>query len=197
MSSTRSECYGALIFVQVYLISFEMVDKVVDAVILKKYDEGKISNNPQDTVYYALLAFFIIGLLISLTRITLSVLTIKQHCCSSEGRTNEAIRFWTSLTKVWLEALPQALFGRFFFGDCAITDDLKQWGQAFGFFSLLPFILFLFHLIYYWCPYCKYQHDERPHSLTLLAVSSTLKASLVGIFCTIKTIIAFTERCTL
>ena len=87
---------------------------------------------------------------------------IKKHCSSSEDRINEAIRFWSSLAKVWLEALPQAILGRFFFGECAVTDDLKQWGQAFGLFSLLPFIQFLFHLIYYWCPYCKYQHDEKP-----------------------------------
>lgn len=194
--SSNSECYEALLFVQVYLISIELVDKVVDAVMLKKYSEGKVSNNPQDSVYYALVAFFITGLLISFARITLSILAIKKHCSSREDRINEAIRFWSSLAKVWLEALPQAIFGRFFFGECAVTDDLKQWGQAFGLFSLLPFIQFLFHLIYYWCPYCKYQHDEKPNPLTLLAVSSTLKASLLGIFCAVKTIIAFTERCT-
>ena len=198
MGSVKSECYGAHLFVNVFFISVEIVDKVVDAVILKKYKEGKLSNNPQENVYYALDAFFFIGLFISLARSALSLRAIKQHCCTSnydKGKTNEAIHFWMSLAKLWLEAFPQAMFGRFFFGDCATTDAMKSWGQAFGFFSLLPFIVFVFHLVYHCCPYCKYQYDEEPKPLTLLVVFTTLMGSLLGSVCAVLSIIAFTERC--
>ena len=198
MGSVKSEGFG----VQVHgcLIFFEIVDKFVDYVILMKYKEGKISNNPQEDVYYAFAAFFFTGILISLARSALSLREIKQLCCIgnySKDKTNAAIHLWMSLAKVWFEAFPQAIIVKFGFEDCATTDDIKIWGQAFGFFSLLPIIVFIFHVVSYYCYQCcqKRHYDDGPNLLTGCAMFLTLISSVVGTGFAVISIIDFNKRC--
>ena len=62
---------------------------------------------------------------------------------------------------------------------------MKSWDPAFGPFSLLPFIVFVFYLLYYSVYYycCqKYEYDEEPHSLTVFAMLVTLILSAGCIF---------------
>ena len=199
MGSVMSEGFGA--YLHGCLVIIETVDKVVDVVIFSKYYEGKISNNPQESVFFALLVFLIVGFVISITRNLLSLHRIMQLCCTgnySKDKTNQAIHFWMSLAKVWFEAFPQAIIAKLYFGNCATTDDMKIWGQAYGSFSMLPFIVFVFYLVYYSvCYNCcqKYEYDEEPNSLTVFAMFVTLILSAGCIFAAIQSIIAFNELC--
>ena len=125
-----------------------------------------------------------------------------QNCANMlqrrRGETNEAIHLWMSAIKVWLEAFPQALIAYFYFGDCSTTTDAKRWGQIFGFVSLLPFLVFGFHLYYYCACYdCgkRYRYDKEPNLLMMFAMIATLLLSLGCVIATIHLIMDFNKFC--
>ena len=70
--------------------------------------------------------------------------------------------------------------------------------QIFGFVSLLPFLVFGFHLCYYWACYdCgkRYKYDKEPNLLLMLAMITTLLLSLGCVIATIHLIIDFNKFC--
>ena len=183
------------------LILVEIPDKVLDVIIYYMYSKGEIISHPSDNVTAALFAFVGIGFAISVARKLLCGHRIAQMCCNGDygrGETNEAIHLWMSAIKVWLEAFPQALITYFYFGDCSTTTDAKHWCQIFGFVSLLPFLVFGFHLCYYWAYYdCgkRYKYDKEPNLLMMLAMIATLLLSLGCIVATIHLIMDFNKFC--
>ena len=175
------------------LIAYEIADKLVDFVITSEYEEGNISDNPKDSVHDALNAFFHIGLLITTIRTILYAWIIQlygRNGDDSHGKKYDAINLWMSLAKALFEAFPQATIAKFFFGDCAATDSMKTLVQAFGVFSIFPFIMFVWHLFYYYC-----KHDEGPSQVTVFIMFITFIFSVVGFIFACLSINAFNERC--
>lgn len=91
------------------LVLYEIADKAVDLVITIRYDEGRISSNPQDSVYYALVTFLTTGFLITSLRVILYIRTIKLPSGDDDDQeaTRDAINLWISLSKSLFEAFPQ------------------------------------------------------------------------------------------
>lgn len=183
-----------------FFILVEIVDKVVDGFIVSKYDAGEISNDRKEGVFVALVSFLIIGIVITvLGKVAVSLYRIQELCWEgdcSEGKTDRTIHLWTTLVKVWCEALPQTMIIKFSFGNCATTDDMKIWGQAFNFFSLLPFIMYFLHFLSYYCYHCseKCECDDVEPPPTVFAII-TLALSAGCIVVAIPSIIAFNELC--
>ncbi|KAJ7390383.1 hypothetical protein OS493_025635 [Desmophyllum pertusum] len=130
------------------LIAYEVADKLVDFTISAEYEEGNLSNNPKDSVHDAINAFFSIGLVLTTIRTILYAWRIHLYYTDddSQDKTHDAINLWMSLAKAMFEAFPQATIAKFFFGDCAATNSMKTLVQAFGVFSIFPFIMFVCYL---------------------------------------------------
>ncbi|KAJ7390386.1 hypothetical protein OS493_025639 [Desmophyllum pertusum] len=176
------------------LIAYEIADKLVDFAITSEYEEGNISDDPKDSVYDALFAFFVIGLHITIIRTILYIWRIQLYRTGDDSRdkTHDAINLWMSLAKTVFEAFPQATIAEFFFGDCAATNSMKTLVQAFGVFSIFPFIMFVCYLFYY---YCCCEQDEAPNLITVIIMFITFIFSVVGFIFTCLSINAFNERC--
>lgn len=57
------------VFAHGCLIVNEIADKLVDLLVVNDYKDGNISDNPQDSVTKALIAFLTIGLILSIQRV--------------------------------------------------------------------------------------------------------------------------------
>ena len=182
-----------------FFILVEIADKVVDGFIVSKYDAGEISNNRKDDAYVALVSFFIIGFIITVLRKVVSICRIVQLCREddcSEGKTARTIHLWTSVVKVWFEAFPQTMIIKFSFGNCATTDEMKIWVQAFNFFSLLPFIMYVLHLLSYYYHHGSEKCESdyvKPPSTEFAIITLALSAGCIVV--AIPSIIAFNEIC--
>ena len=173
------------------LILYEIADKAVDLVITIRYDEGRISSNPQDSGYYALVTFLVTGFLITSLRVTLYIRTIKLSSGDDDDQeeTRDAINLWISLSKSLFEAFPQTTIAQFYFGNCAQTGNIKTLVQAFDVFSMFPFIMFVCHSVYYYCA------QDETNRLTAVIMVVAFILSLLGFVFACISIIDFNERC--
>ena len=177
--------YGCWIF-------YEIADKAVDLVVAMRYKEGRMSNNPQDSVYYALVTFLATGFLITSLRIILYLRTIKLSLEDDDDHDEirAAISIWISLSKAALfEAFPQTTIAQFYIGNCAQTGNVKTLVQAFDVYSIFPFVMFFCHSIYYYCAY------EETNGLTVVIMVITFIFPLVGFVFACISINDFNERC--
>lgn len=173
------------------LILCEIADKAVDLVITIRYKEGRTSNNPQDSVYYALVTFLATGFLITSLRIILYLRRIKlsPEDDDDQDETRDAINLWTSFSKALFEAFPQTTIAQFYFGNCAQTGNIKTLVQAFDVFSIFPFIMFVCHSIYYYCAY------EETNGITVVIMIIAFIFSVVGFVFACISINDFNDRC--
>ena len=172
-------------------ISYEIADKAVDLVITIRYKEGRIPNNSQDSVYYALITFLVTGFLITSLRIILYLRRIRLSLedDADQDETRAAINLWISLSKALSEAFPQTTIAQFYFGNCAQTGGMKTLVQPFDVFSIFPFVMFACHSIYYYCA------NEETNRLTVVIMVTTFIFSLVGFVFACISIDEFNERC--
>jgi len=180
------------ILVHGYLILHEIADKFVDFFVVTNYEDGNISNDPQYNVYTALMGFFIIGLIITILRGGLYLWRIHFYCKGddSQDETHAAINLWMSLAKVWLEALPQSTIAKFYFGNCALKDNIKALVLVFDVFSIFPFVMFACHMFYYCCAL-----ERGPNLATLVILAFTFIFSIVGIIFAAISIADFNNSC--
>ena len=124
--------------------------------------EGRISNNPQDSVYYALVTFLATGFLISSLRIILYLRTIKLSLEDDDDHDEirAAISLWISLSKALFEAFPQTTIAQFYFGNCAQTGNVKTLVQAFDVFSIFTLVMFFCHSIYYYWSWLSHSYSH-------------------------------------
>ena len=139
------------------LIIYEILDKYVDTATAVEYHKGKLFHKPKDSVYRALLAFTIIGGIISLLRICLYVWGIRLNCSGNKSydKLYDDLNMAMQSIKVILEAFPQSAIAKFGFVHCPIKK--YGWGiwvldPAFDGFCGMPFIFFLLSLC---CCYCR------------------------------------------
>lgn len=141
--------------IKVVFIIYEALDKFVDIATAVEYHKGKLFIKPKDSVYRALLAFTIIGGIISSFRILLYGWRIYLNCSSEERYDKRYDDFDMGMQsiKVALEVFPQSVIAEFYFVHCPIKK--YGWGfldPAFDSFCGAPFIFFLFSLC---CCYCR------------------------------------------
>lgn len=172
------------------LILYEIADKLVDLFVANNYEDGNISNDPQGSVHTALMVFFVIGLTVTIGRVGLYLWIIQLYRTDDggDGETHAAINLWMSLAKVWLEAFPQSAIAKFYFGNCALKDNIKTLVQAFDVFSIFPFIMFVFFSCVYWCAL-------EPNRATRFILTITFILSIVGIIFAGISIKDFNDRC--
>ena len=143
--------------IKIFLIIYEILDKFVDIATAVEYHKGKLFHKPKDSVYRALLAFTIIGGIISFFRICLYVWRIYLNCSSDEryDKRYDDLDMGMQSIKVALEAFPQSVIAKFYFVHCPLKK--YGWGirildPAFDSFCGFPFVLFLGSLC---CCYCR------------------------------------------
>ena len=160
------------IIVNIGFIVYETLDKSVDIATAVEYYRGRLFYNPNESVYRALLAFTIIGGIISfIIRIPLYVWRIYLDCKGNKSydKRYDDLNLGTQSIKVVLEAFPQSAIAKFGFVHCPIKK--YGWGvrfldPTFDGFCGLPFIFFLCYLCYYGCKHilriksCCQEGDE-------------------------------------
>jgi len=174
------------------LILYEIADKLVDLFIANNYEDENITNDPKDSVHTALMVFFVIGLNVTIPRVGLYLWRIHLYRTGDDSKNeiHAAINLWMSLAKVWLEAFPQSAIAKFYFGNCALEDNIKALVQAFDVFSIFPFIMFVCYTYYY----CR-TLEEGSNRATTLVLLITLILSIVGIIFAGISINNFNDRC--
>ena len=198
MGPTERDLLSSLLYG--FFIIVEIADRVVDGFILTKYEAGEISNDRNENVYIALIVFMVIGICITILHAVISGYRIFKLCCEgdcSKGRTDRTIRIWMTLVKV-LEAFFQTIISHFYFGDCAKTSDLRIWGIAFNIFSLLPFIMYVFHFFTYYSSHGLQECDCDDVSIRKVMGALfriTLIPSALGSYFAYKSIMAFYNLC--
>ena len=199
MGPTERDLLSSLLYG--FFIIVEIADRVVDGFILTKYEAGEISNDRNENVYIALIVFMVIGICITLLHAVTSGCRIVTLCCEgdcSKGRTDRTIKIWMSLLKVLLEAFSQTIISHFHFGDCAKTSELRIWGIAFNIFSLLPFIMYVFHFFTYYSSHGLQECDCDDVSIRKVMGALfriTLIPSALGSYFAYKSIMAFYNLC--
>ena len=180
------------ILVQGSLIAYEVADKLVDLIVANNYEDGNISNDPQGSVHTALMVFLVIGLHVTIVRVALYLWRIHLYRTrdDSKDETHAAFNLWMSLAKVWLEAFPQSTIAKFYFGNCALYDNIKTLVQAFDVFSIFPFFMFICYTYYY---YCALEKGSNRATTFVLAVTFIL--AIVGVIFAGISINDFNDRC--
>ena len=86
-----------------------------------------------------------IGLHVTTVRVVLYLWKIHLYCTRDDGKdeTHAAFNLRMSLAKVWLEAFPQSTIAKFYFGNCALYDNIKTLVQAFDVLSIFPAFIML------------------------------------------------------
>ena len=166
------------VLVHCCLIVYEGIDKLVDMIVVSSYKGGNISDDPQDSVTIALFVFFIIGLLLTIQRMGMYCWRIFLYRADNNSldESRRPTNLWFSFAKVWLEAFPQSTIAKFYFGNCAFKENTKTLVRAFDFFSLSPFIMFMYFTFHYYCT-----HEEGHYLITTLVLAVTFILSIVGI----------------
>lgn len=191
------------------LIIYEIADKYVDIATAVEYHKGKLFIKPKDSVYRALLAFTIIGGIISLFRISLYVWRIYLNCSSEESHDKRYDDFDMGMQsiKVALEAFPQSVIAKFYFVHCPIKK--YSWGfldPAFDGFCGAPFIFFLLSLCCcYWrkngpyiCTkysYLNYGGERLKNFCIYIALFITFALSVIGLVFAGLSLSEFSKRC--
>lgn len=141
--------YEVCLPVHACLILFEIANKFVDMIVLTDYQDGNISDDPQDSVVKALFAFLGIGFLLSIQRVLLYLWRIHLYRIDDHSLDEDRIptNLWMSFAKVWLEAFPQATIAMSCFSNCAVKENRKGLVQAFDVFSMLPFIIIILSVV--------------------------------------------------
>jgi len=164
----------------------------VDLFVANNYEDGNISYDPKGSVHTARMVFFVIGLHVTIARVGLYLWRIHLYRTGDDSKdeTHTAINLWMSLAKVWLEAFPQSTIAKFYFGNCALKDNIKVLVQAFDVFSIFPFIMFVCYTFYYCCAL-----EEGSNRATTCVLAITFILSIVGITFAGMSINDFNDRC--
>ncbi|XP_078358692.1 uncharacterized protein LOC144643353 [Oculina patagonica] len=174
------------------LIFYEVADKLVDFFVVGEYGNGRVTNDPKDSVDDALMAFFVIGLHVTILRVGLYLWRIQLYRTGDDSRdeTHNAINLWMSSAKVLLEAFPQSTIAKFYFGTCAPTGSNDSLVKAFDAFSIIAFILFLCYFVYCYC-----LQSEGANRATTVIMVITFLFSVVGMIFAGISLNDFTEHC--
>ena len=115
----------------IFNIGLDIRDKYVDIATAVEYHKGNLFHKPKESVYRALLAFTVIGGIISVVRIFLYVWRAYLNCTGSKGydKCYDDFNLGTQSIKVVLEAFPQSAIAKFGFLHCPIKK--YGWGVWF------------------------------------------------------------------
>ena len=182
------------------MIVYEILDKAVDIATAVEYFEGRLFYETKESVYESLLAFVIIGGIISILRISLYVWRILLNYRDDEDESHEKryddLDIGMHMAKVVFEAFPQSVIAKFFFIHCPINQygwGIKILDPTFDSFCAAPFLFFWFSLFGCYC--CK--HSLRKVCMPDMSVTLiiTFAISVAGFVFAILSIVEFANRC--
>lgn len=181
-----------LVLVYGCLIIYEIADKGVDVRIADEYKDGSLSSNPKESVYKALNIFTAFGILLTVSRITVYVWRIELYRTgnTSQDKLHDRLNLWMSVAKALFEAFPQSTIAQFCFSNCVTENNVKALVQVFDAFSIFPFIMFVFFLLYYYC-----RHYEELDRVTVIIMVTTFIFSVLGFIFACSSIDDFNEQC--
>lgn len=187
MDPSSNDC---CVLVHGFLIAYEVVDKIVDLFVVEEYDNRHIANDPEDSVHDALMAFFVIGLHITILRVLLYLWRIQLYRTGDDSRdeTHNLLNVWTSSAKVWLEAFPQSTIAEYYFGDCAPEYSNDSLVRVFDAFTIIAFLLFLGYLVNYYCT-----KENEVHTAITVFMFITFLLSVIGVIFAGKSMNDFEE----
>ena len=130
-------------FLVCIVIVFEALDFLWDLNIAAEYYRGKIFDEPQKSVFAALMVFTIVGYIISLLFMMYFVLAPEEGD-GGEGVNGTLLRLQSLI--VILEAFPQSIIAKFCFDQCPLKEDrgLPVVPAFYVFSALSPIIFFVF-----------------------------------------------------
>ena len=141
------------------IIVFEALDFLWDLNTAAEYYRGKIFDEPQESVFAALMVFTIVGYIISLLFMMYFVLAPEEGD-GGEGVNGTLLRLQSLI--VVLEVFPQSFIARFCFDQCPLKDDRGlPVVPAFYVLSALSSIIFFVFLSWFcfnhngWTPITK------------------------------------------
>lgn len=179
------------------MIVYEVLDKIVDIATAVEYFKGRLFYETKESVYEALLAFVIIGGIISILRISLYVWRIVLNYRDDEDERHEKryddLDIGIHIAKVVLEAFPQSVIAKFYFVHCPIKKygwDIKILDPAFDSFCGAPFFFFWISL----CCYCC-KHSLRNKVCVPVTLIITFAISVAGFVFAVLSIAEFANRC--
>ena len=174
------------------LIIYEIADKYVDINIMGEYQDGNLSNYPEESVDDALGAFVFIGGCITSLRIVLYIwrIVLLRTGDTSQDELHDRLNLRMSVAKALFEAFPQSTIAKFCFSNCVTENNMKALVQVFDVLSIFPFIMFVFFLLYYYC-----RHGEELDRVTVIIMVTTFIFSVLGFIFACSSIDDFNEQC--
>ena len=143
----------------IILIGIELIDNVFDALATAEYLRKKLFRNPKQSVQVALLAFVIIGCLVSFVRICLYI--CRMYCFNEDGDDEEdevccdyaQCSICVDAIKLIIEVFPQSVIAKFLFDGCPIkkSNMWKFLDTGFDIFCITPFFFFIYSLSWWYC----------------------------------------------
>lgn len=134
-------------------IVYEVTDKVFDVLTVVEYHKEKLFDHPKEPVYNALLAFTIIGCLVSFARICLYIW--KMFCIDEDE--SDLDRYYqysicVHAVKVIIEVFPQSVIAYIALDGCPIkTSKWKFLDTGFDFFCIAPYGFFICSMSLWYC----------------------------------------------
>lgn len=163
-------CQWFCYFFYVIAIGYEAADKVFDGLTAIQYHKGKLFHDPKQSVYGALLAFMMIGCLVSTARICLYIWQmVRINDCTA---CTEFYRYYqfsvcVDAIKVIIEVFPQSIITEFAFDGCPIkTSKWKFLDIGFDVFCMASYVFFMCSMPLWYCYYKDRKKGILVHTLT-------------------------------
>lgn len=178
-------CY----FFYTIAIGYEVTDKVFDGLSVIQYQKEKLFYHPKQSVYGALLAFMIIGCLVSTARICLYIwkMFCINDCFSGDKDLVDRYNQYSvcvDAIKVIMEVFPQSIIAEFAFAGCPIeTSNWKFLDIGFDVFCIASYVIFICSVSFWYmcCKECKIEKGTFTFFLTALATTFSKPGSAMAI----------------
>ena len=173
-------------FFYIIAIGYEVTDKVFDGLTAVEYHKEKLFNHPKQSVYGALVAFMVIGCLVSTARICLYIWRMFCIDDDDEDESDLDLYFQYSICvdaiKVIIEVFPQSVIAKFAFYDCPIkTSPWKFLDVGFDVFCIAPYVIFICSMSL-WFLFCKGREKGKYMSfLTALATAFSIAGCVLAL----------------
>ena len=196
--SIKCSCCSAI---KIMMILYEILDKTVDIATAVVYYKGRFDSR-KESVYEALLAFVIIGCIISTARIFLYIwgIILMYKNDESQDKRYDDLELGMHAVKVVFEAFPQSVLANFFvhFPKKKYGWGIKTLDPTVDSFCGAPFIFLWISLLWYYC--CKYpckcdNNTEWKKVCVATSLSITVVISVVGFVFAVLSLVESANRC--
>ena len=173
-------------FFYIIAIGYEVTDKVFDGLTAIEYHKEQLFYHPKQPVYGALLAFMIIGCLVSTALICLYIW--KMFCIDDDDEDESDLDLYYQCNvcvhaiKVIIEVFPQSVIAMFAFDGCPMkTSKWKFLDIGFDVFCIAPYVIFICLMSLWYCCYIESKKGKYMSFLTALATVFSIPGCVLAL----------------